>query len=327
MQAAFLDFATLGLGDIDPAPLTRLLPAIRLFDDTPSAALASRLADAGIVIVNKIALDRDALALAPRLQLVCLAATGTDNVALDVARERGIAVTNIRDYCTPSVTQHVFALLLALTQRLREHDALLATGAWERSSNFCLLDYPFRELSGKTLGIVGLGTLGRSVARVAAAFGMEVIAARRPYRSVAAADDPARGNGIARVALDELLARAHVVSLHCPLTGETRRLIDGAALAAMRRDAILINTARGALVDAPALVTAVADGLIAGAGIDVLEREPPEAGHPLLAARLPNLLVTPHIAWAAREARQRALAEIALNVAAFLAGERRNRVD
>lgn len=326
MQAAFLDFATLGPGDIDPAPLTRLLPAIRLFDDTPPEALAGRLAGAEIVIVNKIALDRDALALAPQLKLVCLAATGTDNVALEAARARGIAVANIRDYCTPSVTQHVFALLLALTQRLREHDALLATGAWERSSNFCLLDHPFHELAGKTLGIVGLGTLGRSVARVATAFGMEVIAARRPYRGAAAAE-PGSGDGIARIAFAELLARAHVVTLHCPLTAETRRIIDATALAAMRRDAILINTARGALVDAPALLAALAGGLIAGAGIDVLEREPPAPGHPLLAARLPNLLVTPHIAWAAREARQRALAEIALNVAAFLAGERRNRVD
>lgn len=328
MKAVFLDFGTLGPGDIDPAPLTALLPDIRLHDDSPADTLDARLRDAECVIINKIALDDAVLRRAPRLRLVCLAATGTDNVALDEARSRGIAVANIRNYCAPSVTQHVFALVLALTQRLRDYDALLATGAWSRSTNFCLLDYPFRELSGKTLGIVGLGTLGRSVARAAQGFGMEVIAARRPYHEAAAADDAATGaDGVRRVAFTQLLARADVVSLHCPLTAQTRRLLDAAALARMRRDAVLINTARGALVDPIALVQALREGRIAGAGIDVLEREPPDEDEPLLAVRLPNLIVTPHVAWAAREARQRALDEIALNVRAFLSGERRNRVD
>ncbi len=324
MQAVFLDFATFGPADLDCSPLTGLLPGIRLHDDSPQMTLAGRLRDAEVVIVNKVVLDARILALAPQLKLICCAATGTDNVALDVARTRGIAVTNIRDYCAPSVTQHVFALMLALTQRLREYDRLLAGGAWAASRSFCLLDYPFHELRGRTLGVVGLGALGRSVAQVAQAFGMEVIAAQRPY---AASAGGGQTHGIRRVAFTELLSSSHVVSLHCPLTAETRRLIDADALARMRRDALLINTARGALVDPAALLCALHDGAIAGAGIDVLEQEPPASDEALVAARLPNLIVTPHIAWAAREARERALAEIAANIEAYLSGTRRNRVD
>ncbi len=326
MQAVFLDFATFGPADLDASPLTGLLPGIRLHDDSPTATLAERLHDAEVVIVNKVVLDAGVLGFAPRLQLICCAATGTDNVALDAARARGIAVANIRDYCAPSVTQHVFALVLALTQRLREYDDLLASGAWAASRSFCLLDYPFHELRGRTFGVVGVGALGRSVAQLAQAFGMEVIAARRPYAAFSPAGEAAT-NGIRRVAFAELLARSHVVSLHCPLTAETRGLIGPGALDRMRRDALLINTARGALVDPAALLRALRERRIAGAGIDVLEREPPATDDALVTARLANLIVTPHIAWAAREARQRALEEIARNIEAFLSGTRRNRVD
>lgn len=326
MNAAFLDFATLGPGDVDPAPLLRVAPDMKLYADSSPAEVIQRAADANILIVNKITVTAEVIAAAPRLQLVCLAATGTDNVALDAARARGIAVANIRDYCTPAVTQHVFALMLALNQRLREHQALVRTGAWQKSQNFCLLDFPFHELSGRTLGIIGLGNLGRSVARIGQAFGMEVLAARRPYRQPPGDRGRPLEDGIQRVNLPELLARAHVVSLHCPLDAGTQGLLDATALARMRPDALLINTARGALVDAPALLAALREGTIAGAGIDVLEREPPVAGHPLLSADLANLIVTPHIAWAAQEARQRALTEIAANIAAFLAGSARNRV-
>jgi glycerate dehydrogenase len=326
MHAVFLDFDSLGPGDIDPVPLRRLLPDFRIFAETTRGELAARLAQAEIAIVNKVVLDSGAIAQAPRLRLICLAATGTDNVALDAARTRGIAVANIRNYCAPSVTQHVFALVLALNQRLREYDTLLATGAWPRSDNFCLLDYPFGELAGKTLGIVGLGNLGLAVARVARAFDMEVLAAERPYRPASGDRGRPLDEGVQRVDFPELLARSHVVSLHCPLTPATRGLIDAAAFGHMRRDALLINTARGALVDVPALIAALRSQTIAGAGIDVLETEPPPADHPLVTARLPNLIVTPHIAWAARESRQRALDEIALNIRAFLAGESRNRV-
>lgn len=326
MRAAFLDFATLGPG-VDPAAIARLVPELALHAGTTQAELDARLDGVGIAIVNKVRLDAATLGRATGLRLVCLAATGADNVDVACARARGVAVANIRDYCAPSVTQHVFALVLALTQRLREYDGLIAAGAWEKADSFCLLDHPFHELAGRTLGIVGLGNLGRSVARVAQAFGMEVLAAKRPYDGADADRGRPVENGAQRVLLPELLARSHVVSLHCPLTDETRGIIGAAALRRMRPDALLINTARGALVDAAALVAALRDQVIAGAGIDVLEREPPPAGHPLLTARLPNLIVTPHMAWAAHEARQRALDEIARNIAAFLAGERRNRLD
>lgn len=326
MHAVFLDFGTYGPRDLDTVPLTRLLPDIEFHEDTPPAELASRLARTGIVIVNKIVLDRATLDLAPQLKLVCAAATGTDNIDVEAARARGIAVTNIRNYCTPSVTEHVFALVLALTRRLREHEALLAAGAWQRSGRFCLLDHPFRELAGRTFGIVGPGNLGTSVARVATAFGMQVLATQNPRRSTTARTG-AQVPSLELVGFRELLARSDIVSLHCPLTDATRHLIDRGALHAMRPEALLINTARGALVDSGALLQALRDGVVAGAGIDVLEHEPPPHGHPLLAARLPNLIVTPHVAWAAREARQRALGEIAANIAAFLRGERRNRVD
>jgi glycerate dehydrogenase len=273
-----------------------------------------------------VALRAAELAAAPRLRLVCLAATGTDNVDLATARTRGIAVANIRNYCAPSVTQHVFALVLALTQHLREYHGQVAAGAWARAPNFCLLEPRFAELAGKTLGLVGFGNLGRSVAAVARAFGMRVIAAARPYRGTPA--PPAiSSEGVERVGFEALLAQADVISLHCPLTEETRNLFDGTALARMKRTALLINTARGALVDAAALADALQRGVIAGAGIDVLAEEPPVRGSPLIDAGLPNLIVTPHMAWAARESRQRALDEIAANVAAFLRGERRNRVD
>lgn len=327
MKAVFLDFGTLGPGDVDPAPLAHLLPGLELHDYTAPEALAGRLDGAGVVLLNKVRLDGTALAAATRLKLVCLAATGTDNVDLAAARAGGVAVANIRDYCAPSVAQHVFALVLALNQRLREYDALVHGGAWQRSANFCLLEPTFHELAGRTLGIVGLGNLGRAVARVAQALHMHVLAARRPYRRPGGLRGRTVEDGVQRVDFPELLARAHVVSLHCPLTDETRGLIDAPALGQMRRDAILVNTARGALVDATALVAALRQGRLGGAGIDVLDREPPPADHPLLAARLPNLIVTPHMAWAAREARQRAVDEMAANVRAFLAGERRNRVD
>jgi glycerate dehydrogenase len=252
----------------------------------------------------------------PGLRLVVLAATGTNNVDLAAARERGIAVCNLRDYCTASVVQHVFGLLLALTQRLLEYDALVRSGAWQRGEQFCLLDFPIRELTGRRLVIVGYGTLGKAVAHAARAFGMEVLVADRPG-----------GERVAgRQHLDELLPQADVLSLHCPLTPHTTGLIGAAELARMKRDAVLINTARGALLDAAALVEALRAGRLGGAGIDVLEQEPPVDGSPLLASDIPNLIVTPHVAWAAREARQRCLDEMAANVEDYRRGGHRGRV-
>jgi glycerate dehydrogenase len=240
-----------------------------------------------------------------------------DNVDLAAAREAGVAVCNLRDYCTASVAQHVFALLLALTHRLADYDALVAGGRWQAAGQFSLFPYPIRELKGRVFGIVGHGTLGKAVAGLAQAFGMQVEVANRPGGT------PSPG----RRDLDDLLPEVDVLSLHCPLTDATRGLVSRERLARMKPDAVLINTARGALVDTRALADALRARALGGAGIDVLEREPPPPDHPLLDPAIPNLIVTPHVAWAAREARQRCLDELALNVESFLAGGRRNRVD
>ncbi len=223
---------------------------------------------------------------------------------------------NLRDYCTASVVQHVFGVLLLLTQKLREYDALVRSGAWQRGEQFCLLDYPIRELVGRRLGIVGYGTLGRGVAHAATAFGMEVLVANRPGGAAVPG----------RMDLDELLPAVDVLSLHCPLAPATQGMIGASRLKLMKRDAVLINTARGALVDAAALADALRGGRLGGAAIDVLSQEPPVDGNPLLADDIPNLIVTPHIAWAAREARQRCIDEMGANIADFRRGGRRGRV-
>jgi glycerate dehydrogenase len=317
VRAVFLDFDTVSHGDIDAGSLAATGVDLQLYGVTSDEELEHRLAPAQILITNKIRLDDRRLRIAPELELICLAATGTDNVDMEAARERGIGVCNIAGYCTQSVVQHVFAVILALTHHLNGYQKLLRKGAWRSSPQFCLLDFPIRELSGRTLGIVGLGELGSAVARVAAAFGMRILVACRP------GGDNRDGD---RVPLSELLRRSDIVSLHCPLTEDNRGLIGAPELAAMKPDALLINTARGALVDSDALAQALRNGQIAGAGIDVLPQEPPVDGNPLLAEDIPNLIVTPHIAWAAQEARQRAVDEIASNIASYLAGGRRQRV-
>jgi glycerate dehydrogenase len=325
MKAVFLDFDTLGPTDIDISPLTDQLPGLELFPTTSKTQLLERISEAEVIVINKVRLNDEALRSARSLKLICLVATGTDNVSLSSAGELGIAVCNIRDYCTPSVAQHVFALMLALTHHLREYETLVRKEAWMHSPQFCLLDFPIRELDGKTLGIVGFGSLGSRVARIAGAFGMKVLAARRPY-SQQKFDDPSGDEDIERVGFDDLLSRSDVVSLHCPLGPETENLINASTLQIMRDDAILINTARGGLIDSAALVAALRTGQIAGAGIDVLRQEPPADTDAILEADLPNLIVTPHIAWAAQESRQRAVNEIAANIAAYRQGENRNRV-
>ncbi len=317
MHAVFLDFATVSYGeDLDPQPLYDALPGLVIYPHSTEREIDARLADAEVVLTNKARITRERLAASPKLRLVGLTATGTNNVDLDAARERSVAVVNIRDYCTASVVQHVHALLLALTHRVREYDAAVKRGEWAVPEPAIAAGLPIRELAGRTLGIVGFGVLGAAVARVGEAFGMDVLVANRP----GGAAQPGR------VDLPELLARADVVSLHCPLTPATRHLIGAAELARMKRDAVLINTARGGLVDAQALVDALRAGRLGGAGIDVLETEPPVAGNPLLAPDVPNLIVTPHVAWGAREARQRGLTQLAANVTDVLRGGSRGRV-
>ncbi|NGP52414.1 D-2-hydroxyacid dehydrogenase [Thioalkalivibrio sp. XN8] len=321
-MTVFPDFATVSRGDLELGALDRPELGLRLYDLTRPEELPDRLAEAEILITNKLRIGAAELAAAPRLRLICLAATGVNNVDLGAARERGIGVCNITGYCTASVVQHTYALILALTHHLAGYQRLLQEGAWRDSPQFCLLDYPIRELAGRKLGIVGYGELGRGVARAAPAFGLEVLVSERPGGT---AQGPASA-AAARLPFEAVLEQADILSLHCPLTDATRGLIDSAALARMRRDALLINTARGALVDSAALAAALRAGQIGGAGIDVLPQEPPVDGDPLLDPAIPNLIVTPHVAWAARESRQRALDEIAANIHSFLAGGRRGRV-
>jgi glycerate dehydrogenase len=316
MKAVFLDYGTVSADDLDSSRLRAVLPALQLFDVTAADEVAERILGAEIVLTNKTPITAALMEGNPALRLVSLAATGTNAVDLEAARRLGIGVCNIRAYCTASVVQHVFAVLLSLTHQLRFYQQVATDGTWSASTQFTLLKEPIRELAGRTLGIVGLGELGRGVARVAEAFGMHVLVANRP----GAALQPGR------VDLHELLPRVDVLSLHCPLTPQTRNLIGARELALMRPDAVLINTARGALVDVNALADALRSRRIGGAALDVLPQEPPVDGSPLFDPALPNLIITPHTAWAARESRQRALDEMAANVEDFLRGGRRGRV-
>jgi glycerate dehydrogenase len=316
MKAVFLDFGTMGSG-LDLAGLENVVGELVIHDDTQPGEVASRIADADIVFTNKIRLDAALLEAAPRLHFIALTATGTDNIDTDCARKHGIGVANIRNYCTQSVVEHVFGAMLTLTHNLNRYHNAVRDGAWQRSRDFCMLDFPVRELSALTLGIVGYGALGQGVADKARAFGMRVLVSARP-----GSDTIPDG----RTRFEDLLAEADVITLHCPLTDATRQLFSAAQFEAMKRDAILINTARGALVDSQALVVALGNGEIAAAAIDVLPVEPPSDGDPLLDYAGGNLILTPHVAWATDTARQNAIDELAANTRAFLAGEKRNRV-
>lgn len=285
-------------------------------DATRPDEVVARLAGATVAVTNKVPLRAEALARLPDLKFVAVAATGTDNVDLDACRARGIAVANIRDYSRGSVPEHCFTLMLALRRNLRAYAADVEAGQWERSSRFCLLDHPIGDLAGSRLGIVGYGALGRRVAQIGRAFGMAICAASR-----SPVDDP----GVEQLALDDLLRTADVVSLHLPLSAQTRHLIGARELALMRPGALLINTARGGLVDEAALAEALRAGRI-GAGFDVLSQEPPAPDNPLLALRLPNFILTPHIAWASAGAMQTLADMLVDNIEAWEAGTPRNLV-
>jgi glycerate dehydrogenase len=318
VRAAFLDYATVSpAGDLDTGRLAAVLPGLTFYAATRSDELPARLAGLEVALLNQVRIDAALLEASPALRLIAMTATGTNHIDLRAARERGVAVCNIRDYCTASVVEHVYAVLLALAHRTREYDRLLKAGAWQREPVAARLGYAIHELAGRTLGVVGFGALGRGVARLGEAFGMRVLVANRP----GGAAEPGRFD------FAQLLPLVDVLSLHCPLVPATQRLIGARELARMRAHAILINTARGGLVDAPALVAALRAGRLGGAAIDVFEEEPPPADHPLLAPDLDNLIVTPHTAWAAQEARQRGLDQVAANVEDFLRGGRQGRVD
>ena len=316
MRGVFLDVDTLDRSDLDLRSLFATLPEWMPYPGTTAAEVNRRIRDADVVVSNKVLLDRDTLLAAEHLKLVCITATGTNNIDLETACARNISVCNVSGYATPSVVEHVFAQLLILNRQLYAYRDAVSQGRWQQADGFCLLDFPIRELNGLTLGIIGYGELGKAVARMGEAFGMQVLVAER-------ADATPRPG---RVPLQTLLAESHAVSLHCPLTAATRNLIGAAEIGLMRRDAVLINTARGGIVDEAALLHALQTGRIAGAAIDVLSEEPPRHGNPLLEAALPNLVVTPHIAWASINARQRLIDEITRNIQAWLAGSARNLV-
>jgi glycerate dehydrogenase len=324
MRAVFLDFGTVSHDDLETANLERVLPGITLFPASTEAQVDERIAGAEFILTNKLNITRARMRAVPGLRFIGLTATGTNNVDLEAARELGIAVCNIRDYCTASVAQHVLGAILLLTHRFREYGQAAVDGTWSKSDQFTVPGAPIRELTGKVLGIVGFGTLGRAVAKAARdGLGMRVLVAERPGSQGA---DATTVSSPVRVTLDELLRVADVLTLHCPLTPATTGLIGARELALMKPDAIIVNTARGALIDLDALVSALKAGDLGGAAIDVLPQEPPANGSVLFEAGIPNLLVTPHIAWAAFEARQRAVDELALHIEDFLRGGRRGRV-
>jgi len=307
MQAVFLD--TEGLDDLFLDTLEKECSLLRLFPTTSPEEVAERIAGADIIILNKVKISRQHLAAAPSVRLICIVATGTDVVDLGGAADLGVTVCNCQAYGTDSVVQHVFALILALHTNLLAYHTAVQAGRWQKASQFCFLDYPIVELRGKTLGIVGYGNLGHGIATIARAFGMRVIIARRPGSPT---DD--------RPPLAEMLAEVDVLTLHCPLTDQTRNLINAQAFDLMKPTSFLINCARGGIVDEAALLEALQAKKIAGAAIDVLSLEPPKDSHPLLEAKLPNLIITPHIAWASREARQRIIDQTVENIRAFKAG-------
>ena len=287
------------------------------YDQTSPEEIFDRLKDATIVITNKVKLSGELLTRLPKLRLIAEAATGTDNIDLAWCRDHKLPVTNIRGYAVDTVPEHVFMLLLALRRQLPAYRAGVAAGKWQQSPMFCFFDHPIRDLRGTTLGILGRGSLGRGVARLAEAFGMRVIWGE--HRNAAVVRE-------GYVSFAAMLAESDAISLHCPLNDQTRGMIGEAELRAMKRDALLINTARGGLVDETALLRALKEGWIAGAGFDVLSKEPPKDGNPLLDVQLPNLIVTPHVAWSSDKAMQALADQLIDNMEAFVRGEERNRV-
>ena len=315
MNIVVLDGYTINPGDLSWEAL-EALGACTIYDRTRRDETLERAREADILFTNKTALDREIIEQLPRLKYVGVLATGTNVVDGAAARERGIPVTNVPAYGTATVAQAVFALLLELTNRVGHHDSTVREGRWSRSPDFCYFDYPQIELAGLTFGILGYGAIGRATARIARGFGMNVIVCTRT---------PVPEEDVRHVTLDELFRQSDVVSLHCPLTPETRDLVNAERLALMKPTAFLINTSRGALIREADLAWALNEERIAGAGLDVLAVEPPLPANPLPGAK--NCIITPHIAWAGRRARERCLAIAVDNLRAHLAGQEQNVVN
>jgi glycerate dehydrogenase len=316
MKIVILDGYTLNPGDLDWAPLHQL-GNVTVYDRSREDEIVERAADAEIILVNKVVLSEKILDQLPNVKYIGVMATGFNNIDVAAAQKHNITVTNVKAYGPASVAQQTFALLLALVNHAELHSQSVFNGEWVSSPDFCYWKTPLTELAGKTIGLVGLGDIGAQVAKIALAFGMKVIAYRK---------NPARteNDDIKMVALEELFRRSDVVSLHCPLTEETKGLINAERLSWMKPNAVVLNTGRGPLINEAELAEALRNGTIAGAGLDVLSVEPPKPDNPLLLA--PNCIITPHVAWATFEARKRLLQMVADNLESFIAGKPKNVV-
>ena len=308
MKAVFLDADTLG-DDVDLSPIEAVTGEMMKHPRTSPEQVKERIRGFDTVLVNKVVLNREHFEACPELKTVAVVATGLNNIDQQAAKAHGVTVMNVTNYGRSTVAQHTMALILALATRLVDYHKDVRAGRWEQSPMFCLMDHPIMELEGRTLGIVGYGDLGQGVVERAKAFGMNVFLGARPGQAAGEVD------GYPRIPLDELLPKVDVLSLHCLLTDETRNMIGARELQMMKKEALLINTSRGGLVDEQALADALRAGTIGGAGFDVLTEEPPRHGNPLLVDDIPNLIVTPHSAWASREARQRIVEITARNLA------------
>lgn len=319
-KIVYLDAHTMNPGDLSWDVLGQLGEII-IHERTPADQIVKRIGDASIVLTNKAVLDAEVIAACPALKYIGVTATGTNIIDLKAANDYGITVTNAPGYSSDSVAQHVFALLFELTNRVGDHDRAVKSGQWVSSPDFAFTLGPMHEMAGKTLAIAGLGDIGTRVARIGTALGMKIVGWKRPGRS------PRRIDGLEHdeLPLDELFTVADVLTLHCPLTDDTQHMVNAARLATMKRSAILINTGRGPLLDEAAVATALRDGTIAGAGVDVLSSEPPAPDNPMLTA--PNCVITPHNAWASVESRSRLMNIVAENMRAFIAGKPVNVVN
>ncbi|GEQ78137.1 glycerate dehydrogenase [Comamonas testosteroni] len=310
MKIVFLDRATL-------SPETNLRPPrfkheLVCFDNTAPEQVSARIADADIVVTNKVKLSAESLSLAKQLKFVAVAATGTDNVDLKACANQGVTVSNIRNYAGNTVPEHTFALIFALRRSIAAYRESVRAGRWQDSQQFCYFDYPIRDLHGATIGIIGDGVLGKGVAAIAQALGMRVLFSAFKGRD---------GMGSLYTPFSEVLERSDIITLHCPLTEQTRSMISTAEFAMMKRRPLLINTARGGLVDEVALVEAMKLGQVSGAGFDVVTVEPPPLDHPFMTLMdTPNFILTPHVAWASQEAIQGLADQLVENIEAFVAG-------
>lgn len=311
MKAVYLDYASLDQNDLDFKALEAAFDSLLLYPSTQLQDVRAKVSDVDVIITNKVVIDAETIQQCPQLKLILISATGINNVDLVAAKARGIVVCNCQAYGTSAVAQHTFMLMLNLATSFLPYQKAVQAGEWQKAAQFCLLDAPIVELIGKTLGIIGYGELGRAVAKLAEAFGMNVLVAALPHRTADAS----------RVPFSELIQQVDFLSLHCPLTDDTRHLMSTAEFEAMKPSAFLINCARGGIVDEAALADALRTGEIAGAATDVLTVEPPKQGNILLDDSIPNLIIRPYNAWGSVDARQRIVNQMLENVEAFKVGQ------